>query len=106
MKIRHIETIDLLKKNFDFTFDNTTEYVYIKQGNLHTDNIEYLDFTNIEELETYLRVLFREKGELELCVETLDELDYSRTLLANSSVRFTDIYEKNDIVTVFVIKNI
>lgn len=95
-----------MKKNFDFTFDNTTEYVYIKQGNLHTDNIEHLDFSDTKELETYLKNLYNEKGNLEINLETLDELDYSRTLLANSSVRFTDIYEKNDIVTVFTIKNI
>ena len=106
MKVRNIETIDLLSKIFDFTFNSTTEYLYLREGELHMDNVQQIDVENQEVLETFLRHLFNEKGAFEITVETFDELDYNSTLLADTAFSFTDVHQKNDIITVFIIKQI
>lgn len=106
MQVRNIETIELLSKVFDFTFNSTTEYLYLREGELHIDNVVQIDVDSQEELEIYLKKLFNENGAFEMSVETLDECDYNATLLSGTAFSFTDIHQKNDIVTVFIIKQI
>jgi hypothetical protein len=106
MKIRNIETIELLSKTFDFTFNSTTEYLYLREGELHMDNVRQIDVKDKEALKTFLRDLFNEKGAFEITVQSFDELEYNSTLLANTAFSFTDVHEKNDIITVFIIKQI
>ena len=106
MRVRNIETIEILSKVFDFTFNSTTEYLYLSEGELHMDNVVQIDVDSQEELEIYLKKLFNEKGSFEITVETFDELEYNATLLANTAFSFTDVHQKNDIITVFIIKQI
>lgn len=106
MEIRDIRTIDSLSKVFDFTFNSTTEYLYLREGELHMDNVRQIDVKDKEALLTFLRGLFNEKGAFEITVETFDELEYNATLLANTAFSFTDVHKKNDIITVFIIKQI
>lgn len=106
MEIRDIRTIDSLSKVFDFTFNSKTEYLYLREGELHMDNVRQIDVKDKEALLTFLRDLFNEKGAFEITVETFDELKYNATLLANTAFSFTDVYKKNDIITEFIIKQI
>lgn len=106
MEIRDIRAIDSLSKVFDFTFNSTTEYLYLREGELHMDNVRQIDVKDKEALETFLRDLFNEKGAFEITVQSFDELEYNSTLLANTAFSFTDVYQKNDIITVFIIKQI
>lgn len=104
MKIRDIRTFD---NTFTFDFVNTEVYTFkpeTKRKNIHTDNINYEDVTTVEQLRELVADMIEANGSVDIDVCQMDEQEYNSTICANCGEVFTDIYEKNDIVTIVTLK--
>lgn len=87
--------------------DNATTvetYVYkFTNGNIHTDNVEYIgnasfDNSEIDELP------YDENGEVDVDVQIMDAEDYNSTIYANCGERFEDEHEHGDTVAVIIVR--
>ena len=104
MKIRDIRTFD---NTFTFDFVNTEVYTFkpeIKEKNIHTDNIKYEDVTTVGQLRKLVADMIEANGSVDIDVCQMDEQEYNSTIFANCEQVFTDIYEKNDIVTIVTLR--
>lgn len=104
MKIRDIRTFD---NTFAFDMVNTEVYTFrpeTKRKNIHTDNIKYEDVTTVEQLRDLVADMIEANGSVDIDVCQMDEQEYNRTIYANCGEVFTDIYEKNDIVTIVTLR--
>lgn len=97
-------TANELKK---LTANATTVETYVykfKNGNIHTDNVDYIgnasfDNSEIDELP------YDENGEVDVDVQIMDAEDYNSTIYANCGESFGDEHEAGDTVAVIVVRN-
>lgn len=104
MEIRNIRTFD---NTFTFDMVNTEVYTFrpeTNRKNIHTDNIKYEDVTTVEQLRELVADMIVANGSVDIDVCQMDEKEYNSTICANCGEVFTDIYEKNDIVTIVTLK--
>ncbi len=104
MIIRDIRSFD---NTFTFDFVNTEVYTFrpeTKRKNIHTDNIKYEDVTTVEQLRELVADMIEANGSVDIDVCQMDEQEYNSTIFANCCQVFTDIYEKNDIVTIVTLR--
>jgi hypothetical protein len=88
-------TINETKNHIDYNGKFTAVEVYEftdKRHSIHTDSIRELDPNE-----------YNDNSEV-IADSLMDEEEYNNTILANTSTRFTDIYNKDDKVLVIVIK--
>ena len=93
---------ELIEKAKEASFVETYEYVG-KNHSVHTDTVKYIgnssfDISEIDALP------FDENGEVDADVELMDREDYERTILANCSSSWEDMYDDGDKVLVIVVK--
>lgn len=93
---------ELIERAKEATFVETYEYTS-KNHSIHTDTVKYIgnssfDNSEIEELP------FDENGEIDVDVEMMDREDYERTILANCSSTWDDMYSDDDKILVIVVR--
>lgn len=77
----------------DYEIYRFTEPAMYYRGNIHTDTIEYLsECFNINYNKTF-----------DLDEQLMDEEEYNSTVLANTGVYFTDIYNVEDKILIIVL---
>ena len=93
---------ELIERAKEATFVETYEYVG-KNHSIHTDTVKYIgnssfDISEIDALP------FDDNGEVDADVELMDREDYERTILANCSSTWDDLFDDGDKVLVIVVK--
>ena len=83
------------------TLIETYQYTGIDHR-IHTDTVKYIGNSNFDNSEID-ELPFDENGFIEADVFIMDEEDYSRTILANTSTTWADMFEPDDKVAVIVI---
>ena len=93
---------ELIERAKDATFVETYEYVG-KNHSIHTDTVKYIGNSSFDNSEIDA-LPFDENGEVDADVMLMDREDYERTILANCSSTWDDMYADDDKVLVIVIK--
>ena len=93
---------ELIERAKEASFVETYEYVS-KNHSIHTDTVKYIGNSSFDNSEIDA-LPFDENGEVDADVELMDREDYERTILANCSSTWDDMYDDGDKVLVIVVK--
>lgn len=92
----------LIERAKEASFVETYEYVG-KNHRIHTDTVKYIGNSSFDDSEIDA-LSFDENGEVNADVMLMDREDYERTILANCSSRWDDMYADGDKILVIVVK--